>query len=932
VILKSLELMNVKCYKKLNIDFKTGKNLFVGRIGSGKSTVLESIFYSLFAKYDKGTSNLADLIRRDENKARFKLVFEHNGTEYTVERTLKREGQPDAFLWVAGRNSPIAERQSTVTNEVAHLLGVDRDTFANLVHVKQGDITKIIHDKASDRKVLFDKLLGIIDYEKTHKSCTPVLNELEFRKKRASLHIEKHQEDAEQFEDIKKSLAKIGKKYKKTRSALAEFRKTKKSLETEYEKLNENSQKLTEEKAIIQSLNRTLNGNKKKEEKLQEKVEEFCSFTNIRKLTDTKKLLANVESKQIAVKDELGELREQRDDLTDLERTITNNRKEIAGFDNQIGKLEKSISTLKEHLSSFHPEILSLPTDEWITHVDTMQKNLEQTLGESEGELDDARQLAEKYTRAKEAVDDIRDLVDESSLRVEEIQSKGKTIGGNNWRKIASENIAQLETDLESLEDDMKSLQQQRDDAKESQTEIKQRIKNLESNLKSLTGMLGKECPKCGQEVTESHAKKLSFEIQKEIDDAKKERTKSDSTLNDINSRLQNLKDERASLGDHIQLIQRLADLLDSLTPVESNLKKHKTRLKKSKDQFALLKSDYDPKLVSTLEKQAKSWQRDIQQLAGTSERIRQGVAEIGSLEELYERRKNLDAATKKLETQLESKDIDELVTKIDELEEQAEAVSKLESQVKQLSEVLEAIGKDEQLLEEHTALYDSLLVDYDAARHKKLEKEIKSLVKQIGMHEERVHDYAQDKIPTAEENLRRATEAVEYLKQADTDQKTAETYHEMMSVLKLFYREIQPYLRHRHVVNASAHSSEIFRKLIGSHEYDKIRITENHDLEISRFGKLEPMDGLSGGEQVLASLSVRIGFARALAGSDLLMLDEPTIHLDDIGRSELIETMEYLHPAKQMLIVTHDLEFERVADKMVRLRKDPNTLVSGVE
>ena len=64
MILKSLELQNVKCYKNLKIDFIEGKNLFVGRIGSGKSTVLESIFYALFAKYDKGRNTvLDDLIR-----------------------------------------------------------------------------------------------------------------------------------------------------------------------------------------------------------------------------------------------------------------------------------------------------------------------------------------------------------------------------------------------------------------------------------------------------------------------------------------------------------------------------------------------------------------------------------------------------------------------------------------------------------------------------------------------------------------------------------------------------------------------------------------------------------------------------------------------------------------------------------------------------
>ena len=118
----------------------------------------------------------------------------------------------------------------------------------------------------------------------------------------------------------------------------------------------------------------------------------------------------------------------------------------------------------------------------------------------------------------------------------------------------------------------------------------------------------------------------------------------------------------------------------------------------------------------------------------------------------------------------------------------------------------------------------------------------------------------------------------------------------------------------------------------MGTNEYDSLRITDNHDLQISRFGVLESLDNLSGGEQVLAALSIRLGFARALAGSDLLMLDEPTAHLDDSRRAELVDVLEHLQPAKQLLIVTHDEDFESVADTLIRVRKNPSTMTSEVE
>jgi exonuclease SbcC len=73
------------------------------------------------------------------------------------------------------------------------------------------------------------------------------------------------------------------------------------------------------------------------------------------------------------------------------------------------------------------------------------------------------------------------------------------------------------------------------------------------------------------------------------------------------------------------------------------------------------------------------------------------------------------------------------------------------------------------------------------------------------------------------------------------------------------------------------------------------------------------------------------MGFAQALVGSDLLILDEPTAYLDDTRRAELVQTLTYASPAKQMLIVTHDDDFKSVAQKIIRVQKDDSTLVSNV-
>ena len=84
-------------------------------------------------------------------------------------------------------------------------------------------------------------------------------------------------------------------------------------------------------------------------------------------------------------------------------------------------------------------------------------------------------------------------------------------------------------------------------------------------------------------------------------------------------------------------------------------------------------------------------------------------------------------------------------------------------------------------------------------------------------------------------------------------------------------------------------------------------------------------LDSLSGGEQVVVALSLRLGMAHLLGASNLnfVILDEPTIHLDEERRKSLVSVLtqlsdiSHLNPAAatitttplQFIIITHDSE-----------------------
>jgi ATP-binding cassette subfamily C protein CydD len=72
---------------------------------------------------------------------------------------------------------------------------------------------------------------------------------------------------------------------------------------------------------------------------------------------------------------------------------------------------------------------------------------------------------------------------------------------------------------------------------------------------------------------------------------------------------------------------------------------------------------------------------------------------------------------------------------------------------------------------------------------------------------------------------------------------------------------------------------------------------------------------GLSGGERR------RIGLARAiLKDAPLLLLDEPTAHLDLVAERALVETIRAACHGRTALIATHSALVAQIADRIVRL------------
>jgi exonuclease SbcC len=104
-----------------------------------------------------------------------------------------------------------------------------------------------------------------------------------------------------------------------------------------------------------------------------------------------------------------------------------------------------------------------------------------------------------------------------------------------------------------------------------------------------------------------------------------------------------------------------------------------------------------------------------------------------------------------------------------------------------------------------------------------------------------------------------------------------------------------------------------------------KIELTEKaRDVQVTCYGTYGDIDmgSLSGGEKVAVALALRLAIAQmvSLNKLDFIILDEPTIHLDEERRKSLVNIIsdffkEGLGPLSQIIIITHDAEIFEDSD-----------------
>ncbi len=163
------------------VDFSalgtTGLYLITGDTGAGKTTIFDAITYALYGEAS-GESRESSMLRSKyaaaETPTFVELTFTNGGRTYTVRRNPeytrpKTRGtgttvqKADAELTMP--DGRVITKARDVTATVTDIVGVDREQFARIAMIAQGEFRKLLLAQTDERKAIFRQIFHTERYQ-----------------------------------------------------------------------------------------------------------------------------------------------------------------------------------------------------------------------------------------------------------------------------------------------------------------------------------------------------------------------------------------------------------------------------------------------------------------------------------------------------------------------------------------------------------------------------------------------------------------------------------------------------------------------------------------------------------------------------------------------------------------------------------------------
>ncbi len=830
-MLESIRLIDFISHRDTDIRFGDGITVFVGRNGSGKSSVIDAITYALYNEHTR--SDNKSLVRYGAQRSSVVLEFSINKKRYRVEKRLNRGQLESAVLYelkdgswralAAGERKQFGE---SISNEIARILGLDYDKMRVAAIIQQGEIGSIIESSPKEFKDLINSVIGIGMLDNAYTLMKDVIDG--FRTKlRQNYGYDDTSKDT-LLNDVNRYSHEI------------------ESLRQMLDRAEDERRRVAERKAMLEKEYKEMRVKKEKFESMKVLITNLLNYIGERKRA--------IES-----------------DVADLRSTISKAEECFRLVEREEG-VRAALADAEEMLKALDEEM------DGLKQSSTRLESLKKIMVEKESIASKAREQMGIVDRLKYVPDEL------STLRAR---------------------LVQINNELSTMNMEMGRLNGMIECA--SRLEFKDNI-----------------CPVCGSKV-----ESINPLFDKHVLRGKVE---------DISNRLKRLDDEKSSLENRI-----------------SKLERDNERLQQAKGFLESCRIVSMDDLLA-LENEINVLRREVEGADAIRRRLNAITTERNStLKRVEEHRREMEAINK-ARAFLDAKGISdrsELKRFNDDLREREEVLARLNrllninlnahtiaSSLNTYNIMDYAIDKySTDLVDGIKALADECRV-FSHDKYSKLENELNTVAREE-MEKERELSKLRGRLDDINNDLTRLRGILKILDHASNhitmlDDIRSKVFHRDGRVARsLRYWALQ------HISEKASEYARTFAMGISRIELSEAKDAERGGVNMLCYGTRGTIDitSMSGGEKVAVALALRFAIAYVMGGYrlDFIIMDEPTVHLDEERRVSMVELIKLFAESsalKQIIIITHDSEIFEDAnvDHLYRFEMTDNgTRVSKV-
>jgi exonuclease SbcC len=218
-------------------------------------------------------------------------------------------------------------------------------------------------------------------------------------------------------------------------------------------------------------------------------------------------------------------------------------------------------------------------------------------------------------------------------------------------------------------------------------------------------------------------------------------------------------------------------------------------------------------------------------------------------------------------------------------------------------------------------AEYERALGAYDRERHT-TERTALALARERAAATEAQLEAAREREASLSSEVARLNEVRDSMRDEFRAKERLEELYAATDFIRDTLRKAGPLVTESYLYNISIDANQLFREITGEGGR-ALRWSKDYDILLEEGGHERPFASLSGGEQMVAALSVRLALLKQLSDIRVAFFDEPTVNMDAERRERLAQQIGQVRDFDQLFVISHDDTFEQTVDHVIAVTRE---------